>query len=142
VSIQRWGLADGGRIFAVYGGDGEYVTYADHLAAVKELQASFYSAYQQQKADHLAAVAAVRAEEQFKWGSDAATYGKQQYSEGVKAARDAVAPMEAVVLRIAATLVRHPSEDERHDALQRHWSAELKSALFKYRAAIDALEKP
>ena len=56
-------------------------------------------------------------------------------------ARDAVAPMEAVVLRIAATLLRHPSEDERHDALQRHWSAELKSALFKYRAVIDPKEE-
>ena len=62
------------------------------------------------------------------------------YAAGLDAAREAVAPMEAVVLRIAATLVRHPSEDDLHDALQRHWCGELKAALFQYRAAIDALK--
>ena len=68
----------------------------------------------------------------------------QDYRRGVEDAAQAVVPMEAVVLRIAATLLRHPSEDERHDALQRHWSFELKSALDEYRAAIRALvrEKP
>ena len=60
---------------------------------------------------------------------------------GLDAAREVVAPMEAVVLRIAATLVRHPSEDDLHDALQRHWCGELKAALFQYRAAIDALKE-
>ncbi len=70
--------------------------------------------------------------------SDAMT---EAYQRGLDAAREAVAPMEAVVLRIAATLVRHPSEDERHDALQRHWCGELKAALFQYRAAIDALRE-
>ena len=97
-------------------------------------------------ADHVAAVAAAEQRgREAQWADEGSTYREHRqdgFDEGVKATRDAVAPMEAVVLRIAATLVRHPSEDERHDALQRHWSSELKSALFKYRAAIDALEKP
>lgn len=38
--IQRWRLADRGEIFAIYGdtGDGGYVLYADHVAAVKQAE--------------------------------------------------------------------------------------------------------
>ena len=34
--IQRWGLAEHGQMFSVYGTDGDWVRYEDHLAAVEE----------------------------------------------------------------------------------------------------------
>jgi hypothetical protein len=32
--IQRWGLGENGQIFSVYGADGDWVRYDDHLAVI------------------------------------------------------------------------------------------------------------
>ena len=34
--IQRWGLAEHGQIFSVYGAEGDWVRYEDHIAAVED----------------------------------------------------------------------------------------------------------
>jgi ABC-type sugar transport system substrate-binding protein len=75
VSIQRWGLADGGQIFAVYGGDGEFVTYADHLTAVA-------AAEQQAASEILAKYEEIKA---------LIASNDEAFDAGVKAAREAVA---------------------------------------------------
>ena len=36
--IQRWGLGENGQIFSVYGADGEWVRYDDHLAAIAAIK--------------------------------------------------------------------------------------------------------
>jgi hypothetical protein len=114
---------------------GNLVTYADHVAAIA---AAEQRSYELGRGDGI-----VLGQEQAHRDSVIIHEGAAEnrgfhkgYEQGQRDAIAKAAPLEAVVLRIAATLVRHPSEDERHEALQRHWSSELKSALFTYRAAI------
>ena len=87
--VQRWNINHVlGRVYIDEKSEGGWVTYADHLAAVKELQAAFYTAYQQQKADHLAAVAAAMEEAVRDYATAHHAAMRRQYSDGVKAARD------------------------------------------------------
>ena len=38
--IQRWGLAEQGQMFSVYGAEGDWVRYDDHLAAIADALAA------------------------------------------------------------------------------------------------------